>query len=171
VCGAKTRNRVWPGGSLVGLGGSSILVDQSAKDAMASDQRVAGDHSGWIVSRRVLVDPLVRPVAVEVARPAGCWTQPSNSKIGRIVPAPTWCPSPASSPWRRRWPQKRFSCARRSTRARISSVIGGRPDRLGQIQCLVIKRQCQASSVAGVPIRWGQSGRGSGRVRADRIAR
>jgi len=34
---------------------------------MASDRSVAGDHGGWIVSRRVLVEPLVRPVVVEVA--------------------------------------------------------------------------------------------------------
>jgi hypothetical protein len=34
---------------------------------MASDRRVAGDHGGWVVSRRVLVETLVRPVVVEVA--------------------------------------------------------------------------------------------------------
>jgi hypothetical protein len=34
---------------------------------MASDRRVAGDHGGWVVSRRVLVVALVRPVVVEVA--------------------------------------------------------------------------------------------------------
>jgi len=34
---------------------------------MASDRRVAGDHGSWIVSRRVLVEPLVCPVVIEVA--------------------------------------------------------------------------------------------------------
>ena len=33
---------------------------------MASNRRVAADHGGWIVSRRVLVEPLVHPVVVEV---------------------------------------------------------------------------------------------------------
>ena len=34
---------------------------------MAPDRRVAGDHGGWIVRWRVLVEPLVWPVVVEVA--------------------------------------------------------------------------------------------------------
>ena len=39
---------------------------------MASDRRVAGDHGGWVVSRRVLVEPLVRPVTIEVAQVVTC---------------------------------------------------------------------------------------------------
>ena len=54
-----------------------------------------------------------------------------RGRIGRMVPVPPRYPSPASSPWIRRWPQEGFSWARRSTNLRISPVIGGRPDRWG----------------------------------------
>jgi hypothetical protein len=64
--------------SLVGLGGSSILVDQSTED---SSGRVRGH-------------------AEQVGSPGVDFHH-----------------------------EQTFSCARRSTRARISSVIGGRPDR------------------------------------------
>ena len=53
-----------------------------------------------------------------VATP-GCRPSRAAAKIRRIVLAPTRCPSPTSSPWRRRYPQDGLSRARRSTRARI----------------------------------------------------
>jgi hypothetical protein len=50
------------------LGDSPRLVDQSAEDAVASDRGIERDHSGGIVGRWVLVEPLVRPVAIEMAQ-------------------------------------------------------------------------------------------------------
>ena len=95
---------------------------------MVSDRRVAGDHGGWIVSRRVLVEPLVRPVVVEVAYVL------VEDGLG------------------------------------VSFVVDQHP--VGAFGADAADEQrCQASSVAGVTIRWIRSWRGSSRVKADRIAR
>jgi hypothetical protein len=48
------------------LGGSSVLVDQSAEDSVASDRGVEIDHGGGIVAGRVLVEPLMRAVVIEM---------------------------------------------------------------------------------------------------------
>jgi hypothetical protein len=54
-----------------------------------------------------------------------CRAEPAAVRIRRMVAVATRCPRPTSSPGRRRWPQQGFSCARRSTSSRISSLIGG----------------------------------------------
>jgi hypothetical protein len=57
-----------PGFLLVGSGCSCVLVDYSGEDSMASDRGVEGDHGGWIVVGRVLIETLRRSVVVEVVR-------------------------------------------------------------------------------------------------------
>jgi hypothetical protein len=52
---------------LAGLGCSLVRVDHAAEDSMASERGVEGDHHGWIVLGRVLVEALVWTVVVEMA--------------------------------------------------------------------------------------------------------
>jgi len=94
-----------------------------------------------------------------------------DARILRIVPIPTLWPRPSSSPWIRLWPQFRFSAARRRTRARTSSEIGGRPGRFGYVHFFETSRRCQPITVAGVTRRWRRSSRGNRRISADKIAR
>jgi len=89
----------------------------------------------------------------------------------RIVPVPMWCPSRSSSAWMRRCAHRGFSRARRITSSRSVLSMRGRPTGFGKVHFLVMRRRCQASSVAGVTSRWRRSSRGSSRASADRIAR
>jgi hypothetical protein len=57
----KLDVRPWPGVSLAGLGGSSVFVDESAEDSVASDGGIEGDHGSGVVGRWVLVEALVWP--------------------------------------------------------------------------------------------------------------
>ena len=71
-------------------------------------------------------------------------------------------PSPASSPWMRRYPQVGFSAARRSTSRRSSAEVDGRPGgRCGWVQCPTMRRQCQRNSLSGVTSHPVRLGRGS----------
>ena len=54
-------------------------------------------------------------------------------KIRRTVGSLIWCPSLRSSPWNLWYPQAGFSCASRSMRSRISSLVRGRPGRFGYV--------------------------------------
>jgi hypothetical protein len=56
---------------------------------------------------------------------------PAAFKIFHTVEAATGWPSPISSPWMRRQPNLGFSLAIRSTDARTSCAMGGRPGRRG----------------------------------------
>lgn len=49
------------------LGRSSVLVDQSTEDLMASDRGVEARHNGRIMVGRVLVEALMRSVPIEMA--------------------------------------------------------------------------------------------------------
>ena len=71
-------------------------------------------------------------------------------------------PSPASSPWMRRYPQVGFSAARRSASRRSSADVDGRPGgRCGWVQCRAMRRRCQRNSVSGVTSHPARLGRGS----------
>ena len=48
------------------LGGSLVFVDQSAGDSVVSDWGVEIDHGGGVVVGRVLVEPLMRAVVIEM---------------------------------------------------------------------------------------------------------
>ena len=71
-------------------------------------------------------------------------------------------PSPASSPWMRRYPQVGFSAARRSASRRSSAEVDGRPGgRCGWVQCRAMRRRCQRNSVSGVTSHPARLGRAS----------
>src|ERR1019366_3074853 len=62
-----------------------------------------------------------------VARGAG--SRPARLRMSRTVPGGTPIPAPASSPLTLWYPQVGFSPARRSTAARMSALVEGRPGR------------------------------------------
>ena len=71
-------------------------------------------------------------------------------------------PSPASSPWTRRYRQVGFSAARRSASRRSFAEVDGRPGgRCGWVQCPAMRRRCQRNSVSGVTSHPARLGRGS----------
>ena len=71
-------------------------------------------------------------------------------------------PSPASSPWTRRYPQVGFSAARRSASRRSFAEVDGRPGgRCGCVQCPAMRRRCQRNSVSAVTSHPARLGRGS----------
>ena len=82
-------------------------------------------------------------------------------RICHTVDAARRWPSPASSPWMRRYPQVGFSAARRSASRRSSAEVDGRPcGRSGWVQCRAMRRRCQRNSVSGVtshPARLGRA--------------
>ena len=82
-------------------------------------------------------------------------------RICQTVDAARRWPSPASSPWMRRYPQVGLSAARRSVSRRISAEVDGRPGgRCGWVQCRAMRRRCQRNSVSGVtshPVRLGRA--------------
>ena len=75
------------------------------------------------------VELLVLRHEVAVLRRTGAGGIRRQRRIRRIVEAPTRWPSVSSSPWSRRYPQRGFSRAIRTTRAARPSLIGGRPVR------------------------------------------
>ena len=80
---------------------------------------------------------------------------------GRVSGTHRW-PSPASSPWMRRYPQVGFSAARRSASRRSSADVDGRPGgRWGWVQCPTMRRRCQRNSVSGVTSHPARLDRGS----------
>src|SRR5664279_2626141 len=87
----------------------------------------------------------------------GAGSRPARCRMFHTVAAATRWPRPRSSPWMRRWPQVGFSRASRSTKARITAGVGGRPPvearRRGYVQRRVTSSRCQRSSVAGATIR------------------
>ena len=83
-------------------------------------------------------------------------------RICQTVDAARRWPSPASSPWMRRYPQVGFSAARRSASRRSSAEVDGRPGgRCGWVQCPTMRRRCQRNSVSGVTSHPARLGRGS----------
>ena len=71
-------------------------------------------------------------------------------------------PSPASSPWTRRYRQVGFSAARRSASPRSFADVDGRPGgRCGCVQCPTMRRRCQPNSVSAVTSHPARLGRGS----------
>ena len=58
---------------------------------------------------------------------SGCGSIPAFFRICQTVDAARRWPSPASSPWMRRYPQVGFSAARRSASRRSSAGVDGRP--------------------------------------------
>ena len=83
-------------------------------------------------------------------------------RICQTVDAARRWPSPASSPWMRRYPQVGFSAARRSASRRSSAEVDGRPGgRCGWVQCPTMRRRCQRSSVSGVTSHPARLGRAS----------
>jgi hypothetical protein len=50
--------------SVAWLGSPPVLLDQSAEDSVTSDGGIEGNRGCWIVGRKVLVKPLVRPVVI-----------------------------------------------------------------------------------------------------------
>jgi DDE domain len=105
---------------------------------------------------RVLADlvPAVWHLAAQKARPARpgippWWGSiPAFLRSSQTVDGATVIPSPASSPWIRRYPQEGFSRASRNVRVLIRRCVGGRP------------RGGVASGASGAPTRRG-SGRGA----------
>jgi hypothetical protein len=90
----------------------------------------------------------------------------------RIVVGDTRKPSLASSPLIRRWPQRGFSRASRSTAARTSDAVDGRPRRPGGWRHLRrTSARCQRNSVRGVTRRAPREERGRWKAAAARRAR
>jgi hypothetical protein len=96
---------------------------QAAQGEGVEGEKKSVASSPVVCARRKLRHP--------VSLRCGAGPSPAAAKIRRMVPVPTRWPSPTSSPWILRCPQEGLSYARRSTRIRMSSVIGGRPDRWG----------------------------------------
>ena len=92
---------------------------------------------------RTLTQPLTSAIAVSRSTP--------HSPVFRWDRRPPLWPSPASSPWIRRYPHVGFSVARRTIRARRPAAMAGRPGRTGcVVQRRVISWRCQRRTVAGV---------------------
>ena len=79
-------------------------------------QEVAGQDAGRLAGCR----------QVGGAR-RGAGPRPATARIRRIVPSPTRCPRPISSPWMRLYPQRGFCRASCSASARTPAGTGGRP--------------------------------------------
>ena len=92
----------------------------------------------------------------------GAGSTPAFLRICQTVDAAIGWPSPASSPWTRRYPQVGFSAARRSVSRRSFAEVDGRPGaRQGWVQCRALRRRCQRNSVSGVTSHPARLGRGS----------
>jgi len=95
---------------------------------------------------------LRRRSAEEVVDRWGAGSTPSTLRISQTVEVATLIPRVGSSPWMRRYPQDRFSRARRRTRVRTERTVGGRPRRFGfeMFACrALITLRCQRSTVSG----------------------
>jgi hypothetical protein len=91
----------------------------------------------------------------------GAGPSPARASNRRTVVGDTQRPSLASSPPIRRWPQRGFSRASRSTRSLVSADVGGRPRRAGGCRhFLRTSARCQRSSVRGATRRGPREGRG-----------
>ena len=129
---------------------NGVVAGQAAclYSLMRPSQRVVRTSrrgNGWPM--RVVVIDVVDDEPLELA------TVPDDGAVEEpqgADPAFGW-PSPASSPWMRRYPQVGFSAARRSGSRRISAEVDGRPDgQCGRVQCPTMRRRCQRNSVSGV---------------------
>jgi hypothetical protein len=65
------------------LGGSSVLVDQPAEDAVTSDRAVQGDQGGGVVGWWALAQALVRPVVIEMRT---YWSRTPSTPMRRSSP-------------------------------------------------------------------------------------
>jgi hypothetical protein len=91
-------------------------------------------------------------------------------RICHTVDGATMMPSPASSPWIRRYPHDSFSRARRSTTDRTVRRTGGRPERPRRDNRTHRRRtmsRCQRKTVAGVTISRNPARRPTGSVPAS----
>ena len=91
-------------------------------------------------------------------------------RICHTVDGATMMPSPASSPWIRRYPHDSFSRASRSTTDRTVRGIGGRPERPRRDNRAHRRRtmsRCQRKIVAGVTISRNPAKRSAGSVPAS----
>jgi hypothetical protein len=102
----------------------------------------------------------------------GAGPSPARASRRRIVDGDTPKPSLASSPPIRRWPQRGFSRASRSTRARTSDGAGGRPRWPGGCRhFLRTSPRCQRNSVRGLTRRAERKERGRWQAAAASRAR
>jgi hypothetical protein len=100
----------------------------------------------------------------------GAGSIPASLRICHTVDGATMMPSPASSPWIRRYPHDSFSRARRSTTDRIVRRTGGRPERPRRDNRAHLRRtvsRCQRKIVAGVTISRNSAKRPAGSVPAS----
>jgi hypothetical protein len=109
-----------------------VLADLASEDLFALDLGGDIDDIARLTLWSFLLEGLVRAVAVVVPGVLGQdFAEVPFAGDRRIVPSPTRCPSPRSSPWMRRYPQRGFCRASCSTSARTSPGTGGRPDAFG----------------------------------------
>jgi hypothetical protein len=102
----------------------------------------------------------------------GAGPSPARASSRRTVDGDTRKPSLASSPLIRRWPQRGFSRARRSTRTRTSVGMGGRPRRPGGCRHFRhTSARCQRNNVRGVTRSRPREERGSWHAAAASRAR
>jgi hypothetical protein len=95
---------------------------------------------------------------------------PALLRICQTVDGATVMPSPASSPWIRRYPHDSFSRASRSTTDRTLRCVAGRPDRPRHDTRAHRRRtmsRCQRKIVAGVTISRNSAERPAGSVPAS----
>jgi hypothetical protein len=95
---------------------------------------------------------------------------PASLRICQTVDGATVMPSPASSPWIRRYPHDSFSRASRSTADRTLRCVAGRPERPTRDRRAQRRRtmsRCQRKIVPGVTINRIAARRSAGTVPAS----
>jgi hypothetical protein len=140
-----------------GLCGVGRAAGQPDAPACARDeeQHVVPAQEHTVDGEEVACDDARRLGAQELAptrtRPPRGRPQPGAGEQPATVDGDTSNPSLASSPLIRRWPQRGFFRASRSTRARTSPGMGGRPRCTGGCRhFLRTSARCQRSRVRGV---------------------
>jgi hypothetical protein len=130
-------------------------ASQTRRLACAIEQRVLPAREHALEEQEVARDD-ARGLRAQELAPAlpedrGARSSPAQASTRRIVEGDTRTPSLASSPLIRPWPQRGFSRATRSTTARTSAGMRGRPRRRGGWRLLRrTNARCQRSSVRGV---------------------
>lgn len=173
LCGRRCGPRESRQGGVVGvrqgvpvaLGGSPAGVAQSFADDLRSAPP-AGTHDACACRASRTRTRRSTPAA-RIAVSQTCVRNQSRGRCAFTEPAAEPGEFALGAPVN----PARASRASRRTRSRISSEIGGRPVVAGEVQCRLISRRCQASSVPGVTIRWLRSQADGPRASADRIAR